>query len=335
MKEVSKESLISVIVPVYKVEEYLDKCVESIVNQTYKNLEIILVDDGSPDNCPKMCDDWAKKDNRIKVIHKENGGVCSARNSGLDKSKGEWISFVDSDDWVEQDYIADMYNVAIKTNISYVCCGYNRIYSCSVDSINSNGELIEFTAMNFVVSLLNVQNGYGFVHMKLFARNCIDNIRFDESLLVGEDALFNVQLCNKTTKMVVYNKVLYNYRLNLNSVVRKYDKNYINKYTNSMIKMKNYIDENYDDKHIQQSVFNYIVYHLMLICVNYCYHPNNENKFNSLKKTCNIDIYKESIKKCNYDGLSLSRKITLFTIKHKLLFLTALICMIRQKQFRK
>ena len=87
--------LISVIVPVYKVEKYLNKCVQSIVNQTYKNLEIILVDDGSPDNCPQMCDEWAKKDSRIKVIHKENGGVSSARNAGLDNSFGDYIGFID------------------------------------------------------------------------------------------------------------------------------------------------------------------------------------------------------------------------------------------------
>ena len=93
--------LISVIIPVYNVERYLDECIKSIVNQTYENLEIILVDDGSPDNCPRMCDDWAKKDERIRVIHKENGGLASARNAGMNICTGEYISFVDSDDWME------------------------------------------------------------------------------------------------------------------------------------------------------------------------------------------------------------------------------------------
>lgn len=92
---------ISVIVPVYKVENFLDRCVESIVGQTYENLEIILVDDGSPDNCPSMCDKWAEKDRRIKVIHKENGGVSSARNAALDIVSGDYIGFVDSDDWID------------------------------------------------------------------------------------------------------------------------------------------------------------------------------------------------------------------------------------------
>ena len=97
------DDLISVIVPVYNVEEYLDRCIESIVNQTYKNLEILLIDDGSTDNSYNICDKWAKKDNRIKVVHKENGGVSSARNVGLDVATGDYIGFVDSDDYISID----------------------------------------------------------------------------------------------------------------------------------------------------------------------------------------------------------------------------------------
>lgn len=100
---------ISVIVPVYNAEKYLDRCVESIVAQTYKNLEIILVDDGSTDNSPAICDAWAKKDSRIRVIHKKNGGVSSARNAGLDACTGDYIGFADADDWMEP----DMYEVLI------------------------------------------------------------------------------------------------------------------------------------------------------------------------------------------------------------------------------
>lgn len=96
-----ENSCISVIVPVYGVEKYLKQCVDSIVNQTYKNLEIILVDDGSPDNCPQLCDEWVKKDKRIRVLHKKNGGLSDARNAGLHISTGDLVLFVDSDDWVE------------------------------------------------------------------------------------------------------------------------------------------------------------------------------------------------------------------------------------------
>ena len=106
--------LISVIVPVYKVEPYLDKCVRSIVEQTYQNLEIILVDDGSPDNCGAICDAWAEKDSRIKVIHKENGGLSDARNAGMDVATGQWIAFVDSDDWIAEEMYESLLNAAKK-----------------------------------------------------------------------------------------------------------------------------------------------------------------------------------------------------------------------------
>ena len=96
---------VSAIVPVYNVEKYIYRCVDSILNQTFSDFELILVDDGSPDNCPQICDEYAKKDSRIKVIHKENGGLSSARNAGLDIASGEWISFIDSDDWIHKDYL--------------------------------------------------------------------------------------------------------------------------------------------------------------------------------------------------------------------------------------
>ena len=116
------QSLISVIVPVYKVEQYLDKCVESIVNQTYRNLEIILVDDGSPDNCPAMCDGWAKRDYRIKVIHKANGGLSDARNAGIAVASGEFIGFVDSDDWVAPFFYERLISILIDNDCDISAC---------------------------------------------------------------------------------------------------------------------------------------------------------------------------------------------------------------------
>ena len=110
----NKKPLISVIIPCYNVEKYLYRCVDSIIGQTYKNLEIILVDDGSPDNCGKICDEYAAKDGRIKVIHKENGGLSDARNVAIDVAKGEWLTFVDSDDYLTKDYVDTLYNLCIK-----------------------------------------------------------------------------------------------------------------------------------------------------------------------------------------------------------------------------
>lgn len=129
-------------------------------------------------------------------------------------------------------------------------------------------------------------------------------------------------------------KALYNYRNNSDSVVKKYDDNYANKYLESMIKCKNYIKSNYSETEIMQNFYNYVAYHVMLVAVNYCYHPDNKekNKLKLLKKICQNDIFKEGITNSNYNNISLTRKITLFTLKHKLYFLTELICKIRQMQ---
>lgn len=118
---------ISCIVPVYNVEKYLRRCVDSILNQTFTDFELILVDDGSPDNSPAICYEYAVKDSRIKVIHKVNGGVSSARNVGLDVAKGEWICFVDSDDLIEADYMQKMYEAAINNNSDFIMCGIQQI----------------------------------------------------------------------------------------------------------------------------------------------------------------------------------------------------------------
>jgi len=115
--------LLSVIVPVYKVEEYLPRCVESLLNQTYENLEIILVDDGSPDNCGAICDEYAARDGRIRVIHKQNGGLSSARNAGIDVARGDYLGFVDSDDWVDVHTYEWLLGMALEENVKLVCAG--------------------------------------------------------------------------------------------------------------------------------------------------------------------------------------------------------------------
>ena len=120
--------LISIIVPIYNVEKYLNKCVQSLLNQTYKNLEIFLVDDGSPDNCDQICDDYAEKDKRIKVIHKKNGGLADARNVAIDIATGEWIVFVDSDDYVESDYVENLFSLTQKYDCKIACSGFRYVF---------------------------------------------------------------------------------------------------------------------------------------------------------------------------------------------------------------
>ena len=119
--------LISIIVPVYKVEPYLDQCVASLVNQTYRNLEILLVDDGSPDGCPALCDAWAGKDDRIAVIHKKNGGLSEARNFGIDRAAGAYLSFVDGDDYVADTYVETLYRTLVAQEAEVSACNFRRV----------------------------------------------------------------------------------------------------------------------------------------------------------------------------------------------------------------
>ena len=128
--------LISVIAPIYKVEKYLPKCLETIVNQSYKNLEIILVDDGSPDNCGAICDEWAARDSRIKVVHQQNKGVSGARNAGLDAVTGEWVMQIDPDDYVHTDIIKTLYETARDTGAEMVWCNYEEV---SEDGLRADG----------------------------------------------------------------------------------------------------------------------------------------------------------------------------------------------------
>ena len=328
------EDLISVIVPIYNVEKYLNKCIDSIINQTYKNLEIILVDDGSPDNSGNICDEYSKKDNRIKVIHKENGGVSSARNVGINNATGNWISFIDSDDWIEENYFEILLNKAKNENADIVICGYNRIWRNKVEIINKVSKDTIYNNKEYLINSLNPQMGFGYGPMKITKRECIGQVLFDENLVVGEDALFNLKISKNIKKAVFCNQVLYNYRNNENSAVKRFDLSYADKYLKSMISSKKYIFDNYKEKEIIQRYYNFVAFHVMLVAVNYCYHPNNEikNKRKLLKEICEIEEFKEGIRKSNYEGISLTRKITLFTLKHKMYLITQMICEFRQLQ---
>ncbi|MGN1328894.1 MAG: glycosyltransferase family 2 protein [Eubacterium sp.] len=211
--------LISVIVPVFKVEKYLDRCVESIINQTYTNIEIILVDDGSPDNCPAMCDYWAKKDSRIRVIHRNNEGVFCARNTGVEYSKGDYISFVDSDDWIENDTIEYLVKL---TNNKYLVSSVNSISVFEDEDNNyfsANEELIE--CLDFVDIVKDFTNGICYLWGKLFHRSLfVDLPPMPSNLTVGEDAMMIHVLLKKANAMIRSNQQKYFYFRHSGSIMQ-------------------------------------------------------------------------------------------------------------------
>lgn len=205
--------LISVILPIYNVAGYLDKCIESVVSQTYTNLEIILVDDGSPDKCPEICDSWAKKDSRIRVIHKQNAGLSSARNAGLDICTGEYVSFIDSDDWVEY----NMYEEQVKylQDADVVACQIYYVKGESRQPSHDNEKIYVlddyFDIINSLLSQADPDLRWE-VWNKLIRRSSIDDLRFKEGQIF-EDIYFNRILMSRVKKVIVYNKPLYNYRV--------------------------------------------------------------------------------------------------------------------------
>ena len=332
------EDLITIIVPIYNVEKYLRECIESICRQTYRNIEIILINDGSNDNSAKICDEYKEKDSRIKVIHKENGGVSSARNKGLEIAKGAYITFVDGDDYIDEKYCEKLLKNLKENNVECILCGFNRIYEKTAEVV-TKGENLLLDKNKFLNSILTVQGGAGIAAAKLWKRKAVINVRFNEKIKIGEDSLFGIQAAKNVNNVYILNEALYNYRFNKNSAVRKYNKDFANICLKSMQEAKKYIEKEYSKEEIKDKFNNYITYHVLLITVNYCF--NNENNLNwikqikCLKEVANIPEYKEGIKKSDYDGLSLTRKITLFTIKHRLYFITMLIGKIRQAQFKR
>lgn len=205
--------LVSIIVPIYKVEPYLRRCLDSIVNQTYTNLEIILVDDGSPDGCPQICDEYAAKDDRIVVIHKENGGLSDARNAGLDLCKGGYLTFVDSDDWINLKFIEVLIELIQKEKADLAIGKFEKKYE--------SGQKDERKKNNFSVEILNNKQAieklfskdsvfFGIACGKLYARALFEKIRFPFGMLHEDDyTLYKVLYSSK--KIIFLDDPLYFY----------------------------------------------------------------------------------------------------------------------------
>lgn len=213
---------ISIIVPIYKVEKFLDNCIDSIVNQTYKNLEIILVDDGSPDNCPFICEKWAKKDNRIKVIHKKNGGVASARNIGLKNVSGKYISFIDPDDFVNNLYIEKLYNNLIDNDADISIVSYQKINGTDIYNTKkrNNEENVKVLNSEEAISIMSSYSKFGVeLWNKLFKRELFEKIEFP-NVKIGEDWFIIYDIFVNAQKMVLSDYVGYYYRINKKGLSR-------------------------------------------------------------------------------------------------------------------
>lgn len=212
--------LVSIIIPVYNVEKYLERCILSVINQTYSNLEIILVNDGSTDNSAKLCDELAKKDVRIRVIHKENGGLSDARNVALDAIHGEWVSFIDSDDWVDEKYVDILLKSALKNNAQISVALYKNVKNSENPKKENYKEQIKVLNNKEGIKNLLYQKYYTTsACCKIYAAKLWNDIRFPKGKLY-EDVITIYEIFKKADKTVFVNRHIYFYFQRNGSIVR-------------------------------------------------------------------------------------------------------------------
>ncbi len=280
---------ISVIIPVYKVEPYIRQCLDSIVNQTYQNLEIIIIDDGSPDNCGAICDDYAVQDARIIVIHKENGGLSSARNEGIKRATGKWIAFVDSDDWCELDYFERLID-----SLSTIDCELDVFWAGGCyREFPQKTEVNRTTHFDFVYDvetyrgfLIDRVLYFGPPWDKLFRKDFLreSGIRFDPLDKANEDVWFNFLVHNEAKMVAGCQLIGYHWRVNPVSITHGYNPQKA-KYCYQLIEKMNEAMRKYPyDPQIKMAINKRAIPQILTSARCYFFHPLNKKPYRTVAK---------------------------------------------------
>lgn len=333
---------VTIVVPIYKVEKYLNRCLESLVNQTLQDIEIILVDDGSPDNCPIFCDQWKEKDHRIRVVHKQNGGLSSARNAGLDIARGEYIGFVDSDDDIELDMYEKMYQKAKEYNVDFVMSDYLRILNSNEKYIKSLDINEGYYSRNQIVKdifpqlIMTSSIEYGpllsvwhCLYKLSFLKN--NNIHFDNKVKWSEDNIFSSFVgYHAQSFYYMKNEALYHYYQNEGTITTSYRQGAWNVYKTMNKHLHQYFDkiEDYDFS-------NQLNYHLIYYasnCLNMCSYKGG---FTKIRKEISLLLTDNDLQDAlrNVRNLTVSKKlcIQLWLMKHKYVSLLSIMILRRFK----
>lgn len=316
--------LISVIVPIYKAEPYLAQCLFSIAHQTYQNIEIILIDDGSPDRCGYICEQYALRDQRFRVLHQPNQGVSAARNKAMECACGDWLTFVDADDWLEANMLKQLQSSSCLQSGTDVVIGntYKNYISAQTKLMPGSGT---FVVHNRNVMLAAVLSGSGMDGAdmrgpcgKLYYHQLIkeNNIRFSDSLSYGEDMIFNLQVMNYAHKIIVDKSAYYHYRMNMESACRSFSPNTIER-TDKLIQQCNAIIGNNQELHLPNQ--SGIVRLIMADCDCYFFHPNNlaplKNRLAQLKKFLSCEPYATALGLKNNPYVTRKQRIFVYLAK--------------------
>lgn len=257
------EKLVSVIIPAYNIEDYIGRCLDSVISQTYKNLEIIVVDDGSGDCTAKILDDYKEKDCRIKVIHKKNSGVSSARNKGLDIASGDYIGFVDGDDLVDVNLYETLVKL-IEEGADIAHCGYQMVFPNRVDYYYNTGKKKIQTTKEGLKDLLSGEMIEPALYNKLYRKELFNNIRLNENLKINEDLEINYKLFKKSKKSIYYDLPLYSYMIRKNSATSS--NTIIRKNEDSFNVLREIKNDSKNDKEVYAIAYRRYIYLLMAIC---------------------------------------------------------------------
>lgn len=296
---------VSVVVPVFNVEPYLKKCIDSLLAQTVDSFEIILVDDGSSDNCPKICDEYGKSHSNIKVIHKANGGLPSARNAGIKASCGKYIAFCDSDDMMKPDMLKKMTEAAEKYNADAVMCGYETFPNKIVTVPSVIKEKV-ITPEEFIASndRLHSNNELCFSWRFIAKRSLIEEkkLMFDEEVFIGEDFLFNLSLIMESKRIYVLNDSLYLYRKdNQNSIMSKKYKKKLENYLQIQYLKKLELSEKYGLNRIkswQEDMAWYYVTNFGGMLFRNALNGPQEDMKPAVKRAIRLDLLRDNYSRC-------------------------------------
>lgn len=328
-----KEALIAVIVPVYNAEQYLSTCVKSIMQQTYKNLEIILIDDGSTDSSYYICTQMLELDSRIKVLHKENGGPISAKKLGLESTEAEYIMFVDADDWINKDCCKKAYDaITSNNNLEIVCWSYYKTY-INVEEKNvifNDTQLIDCNNTNVNYYDMKI---IGNTWAKLYNKQVLKDEWFNENLSNGEDVEFNFRIFSKVKCILALNEFLYHYRIREDSSVRKYSEEAINEYTKTITYMKQDIKE--QNKLQINAYYSFGAVAFLMICMNMIftkeYGKSYFSKVKATKELSKKEPYKDILKNSKHVKLPFTRKLPLLFAKYHMYLLLNIMIKVKKR----
>lgn len=337
---------VSVIIPIYKVPEiYLKRCIESVINQTLVDIEILLVDDGSPDCCREICNSYADRDNRIRCLHKQNGGLASARNYGFDHSHGEWVMFVDGDDWIEPDMCQTMYSVVQNHNVDIVLCGMIRDYGKRKEkykySLKANYVYSSSECAAFQQEVLNFNSNIATVTAKLYRKALLtcNGIRHNEKLKQGAEGIeFNFRIFGIIESAIFIDKWFYHYTYNNESITTNHNEQNHQYVLKCYEKIAQEIVSCDNSNVLNRWLNNRLIYVMITTAISGYFSPKNRESFFTKRKKyveyLNRDILKEALMASETDGLSLSRKVTFYLIKYRCFLCISFFAKIRMLQKR-